>query len=160
VVAKFFASGKTGPVDYESRQLWLAYRFVVQPGDRLHLFFERSRQKPRQGISVGCDTKRQKLRVNQHEASGFTLWPDTAPKHVELEYVPARSTGTIYLMNVWELPEHGTVMRGVNAAAMAVRQLRDGEWLFECNDGYGTEPPTFDHIVVRLIHEPARGTSR
>lgn len=109
---------------------------------------------PRQGLTVQCRDRRHKLRINGQEANRFVLWADTAPRHIEVEVPPARQDPEISLANVWELPGYGTTLMGVNSASMAISEVKPGELLLECNDGYGVEDPDFTDLVVRLVFEP------
>ncbi len=153
-MSQLFDEGSVGPITYEGRHLWLAYRIPVSPGDRLHLLFESHRSPPRQGIKVGCDNRRQRLRLNQEDANSFVFWADTAPRHIELQFLPPRAVGTVYLINTWQVPGYeGVHFRSINAASLAVSEPRANEWLLECSDGFGTEPPSFDDLVVRVVRE-------
>jgi hypothetical protein len=155
-LSQFFATNAGGPVEYAGRQLWPKYRVAVEPGDRLHMFFERFRREPLQGLAVECANRRHKVEVGGQALNGFTLWTDTAPKHVELTFLGKRAAGEVVLMNVWRLPEYEQVrFAGVNAAAMAVTEVSPNEWRLECSDGYGLETPRFDDLVVRVIREPS-----
>ena len=149
-----FGGGSTGPVVHQGRELWLSHWFAAQPGTRLRLHFERFRKHPVQGLRVLCRDRKHKLRINGHEAPAFVLWTNTAPPEVELEVAGGRTAREIGLVNVWELPEYGTTMQGVNAAAMAVTQLSENELRLECSDGYGTDGPNLDDLVVRLVITP------
>jgi hypothetical protein len=136
--------------------LWLAHWFTLSPGSRFHVLFEHSRHTPRQGLRVSCRNRRHSLRINGQEANSFVLWTDTAPQHVEIEVPAGRDTRDISVVNVWVLPEYGTTMQGLNAACMAVSEVRAGEFLLECSDGYGLEEPDFRDLVARLILEPGK----
>lgn len=155
-MSRFFAAGRTGPVAYEDRQLWLAHRTALRSGDRLHIEFESFRKEPLQGLGVECVNRKHRLEVAGQALSGFTLWTDTAPRHVEITLLGKRTAGEVALMNVWRLPGYEQVrFSGVNAAAMSVTTVRPDEWLLECSDGYGLEAPTFDDLVVRVLVERA-----
>jgi hypothetical protein len=152
--SRFFGPGNVGPVPFGDRALYLTYWFTLPAGSRFHVLFERARPSPRQGLRVRCRSKRDTLQVAGQRGNQFDLWPDTAPPHVEIEVPAGRVAREIGVMNVWELPEYGTTMQGVNAACIAVREVRPGEILLECSDGYGAGEPEFDDLVARLILEP------
>jgi hypothetical protein len=155
-MSTLFAPGTVGPARRDGRELWLAYEIALRAGDRLHLLFERWTTAPRQGLALACVNRRHRIGCAGQAGNRFTLWTDTAPKHVEIEYLLRRGRGAVSLMNVWQFRDYGpTVFRGVNAACMAVSSLGDNEWLFECSDGYGLEPPCLDDLVVRVIRESA-----
>ena len=154
LVSRFFAPGSTGPVNYAGKELWLSQRVSMRPTTRIHVYFENYRTTPRQGLAISCASGEKRLRTNEQTSSGFTLWTDTAPKHVEVEYVAKRATDDLLLMNVWSLPEYPELrLSGINAAAMMVTPIRENEVRLACNDGYGLEEPTFTDLVVRVVFE-------
>ena len=157
-MSEFFEEGTIGPVRHGDRELWLAHQVVVAPSDRLHVFFEKFDHLPRQGLLIACENSRQRLRIGEIESASFVLWCDSAPPHVEIEYLPVRASGAVHFMNTWQLKGYDSVQfRGVNNAAMSVEELGDDEWRFECNDGYGTEEPRFEDLVFRLVLDRGGG---
>src|SRR5687767_11630499 len=106
--ACFFAPDSLGPVTYEGRELWLSYRLPVTTGDRVHILFERFTDRPRQGLRVTLKNRRHRVAINTQEGSGFTLWCDTAPRHVEVHVAKAGRRGDqLILMNAWQDEKYG-----------------------------------------------------
>jgi hypothetical protein len=152
--ACFFARDSLGPVAYEGRELWLSYRFPVVAGDRVHIFIERFSARPRQGLRVMLNNRRHRIRINPEEANQFILWCDTAPRHVEVDVTRSGRRGEeLILMNAWQDEKYGTMLYGLNWAAMDVHREPDGSVMLRCSDGYGREP-CFDDLIVRVIVEP------
>ena len=152
--AAFFAGGVIGPVAHEARELWLAYRTPVETGDRVHVLFEHAESRPRQGLRVLMDQRRHQLEINGQRGKGFTLWADTAPRHVEVEIAKAGRGGALVFMNVWEEEKYGTMLLGMGWCAISVRRDPDGSLVLDCSDGYGPGP-SFGDLVVRVLHERA-----
>jgi hypothetical protein len=145
-----------GPISRDGRNLWLSYRIPLAPADRIHILFERAQPPVRNGLILALTNRRQRLRINDHESARFSLWADSVPQHTIVEYLPPRSVGELVLMNQWNIPEYGpTTFQGLGNACMAVTTVRPNEWLAECNHGYSSSPPTYDHLVVRIVREPA-----
>lgn len=152
----FFGPG-IGPVAYGDRSIWHSHLFTTPPGSRFQLVFVRSRAEPRQGLRLSCVNKRHTLRINDIDAAQFVLWADTAPQRVEVAVSKGRQPRQIRLLNVWELPDYGTTMQGINAACMSVSHTESGSVLLECSDGYGVGPPDFTDLVVRIILDSTLG---
>ena len=150
--ACFFAADTVGPVSHNGRELWLSYRIPVGTGDRIHLLFERFSSRPRQGMQLMMANRRHQLAIAGHEGRQFVLWADTAPRHVEVEITKAGRGGTLVLMNAWQDEKYGTMLYGLNWAAMDVSAEADGTLLIDCSDGYGLEP-SFGDLVVRVLPE-------
>ena len=150
-----FPIGTIGPLVRAGRELWLSHRIPLGPGDRIHVLFEHAQPPLRHGLILALTNRRQRLRINDYEAARFSLWVDTAPRHTEVAYLPPRSRGELVLMNQWNIPEYGpTSFQGLGNACMAVSTVQANEWLLECNHGYGSATPTYDHLVVRVVKEP------
>jgi hypothetical protein len=151
-----FPANTVGPISRDGRNLWLSYRIPLAPADRIHILFERAQPPVRNGLILALTNRRQRLRINDHESARFSLWADSVPQHTVVEYLPPRSVGELVVMNQWSIPEYGpTTFQGLGNTCMAVTTVRPNEWLAECNHGYGSSAPTYDHLVVRIIREPA-----
>ncbi len=148
-----FAASHGQPIEFAGHKLQLSLRLELTPASRLHILFESSIHKPVQGISVTADRPKHRLVVAGVSARSFALWRDTAPNHVEVSLPEARQRVPVTIYNVWRDEKHGTMMYGLNAAAMRVTQEAPSKWLLECSDGWGTDA-NFDDLIVRVVEEP------
>lgn len=141
-----FASGE--PITYQDRILWSAYRSTTIAGDRWLMEFERFVATPVQGLMVAGGEKTTRLQIEQHRAQQFVLWTDSAPRRVELLVHTAQEDATIGFWNVWRDEKHGTLLYGLNAAAIEIQKHDDESVSLLCSDGW--KGPDFGDLVVRI----------
>jgi hypothetical protein len=153
-----FVASRGRPIEVGGQCLHATFRLELAPNSRLHVLFERAVSRPVQGLSISAVRKHHRLAVANTTARHLVLWEDTAPKHVEISVPPARLQVPIWMRNVWRDEKYGTMMYGLNAAAMVVTEKAPRQWLLQCSDGWGTEP-NFSDLVVSLIVEPPSGAA-
>ena len=148
-----FVESNGAPIQYDGRTLHSSLRLPVSAGDRVHIFFEHFVARPVQGLVIQAANRAHKLAIAPTSHNMFVLWTDTAPRHVEVAApAKARKPVELVLNNVWRDEKYGTMMYGVNAAAMVIEQPRADEWTLACSDGWNVEPD-FTDLVLRLVHE-------
>jgi hypothetical protein len=145
-----FLKSKGAPIEYQGRWLYLGYWFPVSVGDEIRVTFVKFAKQPVQGLRVGTRGKGCQLELAQQRGDDFVLWAETAPRLVKILVVEARSGAEVGLWNVWRDDKHGTMMYGVNNAAIDVNRQPDGRVLLMCSDGRGK--PDFDDLVVEVEH--------
>ncbi len=153
-----FLASAGAPIEVDGQRLHSSLRLEPAPKGRIHVFFERSVQRPVQGLSISAASDKHQLTVAGTSARHFVLWRDTAPTHVEIELPAARLPVPLVIHNVWRDEKYGTTMYGVNAAAMRITEEAQGKWLLECSDGWGNDA-NFADLVVRIVVEPAGGAA-
>ncbi len=147
-----FIASHGQPIEFAGHQLHARLRLELAPESRLHILFESSIHKPVQGICITADRPKHRLVVAGVSARSFVLWRDTAPNHDEVALPRARQQVPVTIYNVWRDEKYGTMMYGLNAAAMRITQEAPGKWLLECSDGWGTDAD-FGDLVVRVVEE-------
>lgn len=156
-----FVASKCEPIEYMGHVLHCSHRIYVSSCDRVHLFFDRFREIPAQGLCIAGKKKHHKLEVNGHKQRQFVLWPDRVPKHVEVVAPKARKPLEICLYNVWWEPTvtltdgmyAGGINYGMRPVAMEIEKHNDHSWELHCSDGSDFEAD-FQNLVVRVVHEP------
>jgi hypothetical protein len=143
---ELFTKEKGGPITVDGRQLFSTYVVQVKDGEILKLDFLRSAARPVQGISLTA--KRCQLEVSGSAGGGIELWTNSAPKHVELKVVRAKSGATVDIVNQWIDEKYGT-SRQVNNAAIEIEKQADDTLLLRCSDGVGETD--FDDLVFQLV---------
>jgi hypothetical protein len=148
-----FVESNGAPIQHDGLTLHSSLRLQVSAGDLVHIFFEHFVARPVQGLVIQAANRAHKLTIARSRHNMFVLWTDIAPRHVEVA-APAKARKPVELIvsNVWRDEKYGTMMYGLNAAAMVIEQPRADEWTLACSDGWGVEPD-FSDLVVRLLHE-------
>jgi len=139
---------KGEPISYQGRTLWSAHWAPTATGDRWFFDFESFTSAPVQGLMVAGREKTTRLQIEAHRAQQFVLWTDSAPRHVELSVVSARNGASIGFWNVWRDEKHGTMLYGLNAAAIDVQKHDNDSITLHCSDGW--RGPDFRDLVVRI----------
>lgn len=154
-LAELFDRSGGKPILYAGRMVRASFALAVESGDKVSLTFERFERLPVQGLRLALEAQGGQLEIFGQRASEFVLWTDTAPREVQVVITTANNKkASLVLWNVWRDTKHGTMLYGVNNAAMDVIPEEGLGALLRCSDGW--LGPDFDDLVVRVAL-PMRG---
>jgi hypothetical protein len=146
-----FAEVNGSPIEFEGRTLYPYFSVSVTRGDRIEISFLRFAERPVQGLSLGSENRNLRLECNGTSGRTFTLWTDTAPKHLAVEIIrPVRNPIRLEIRNIWRDEKYGATMYGLNAAAIQLEKQDNGDFLLRCSDGWGE--PDFNDLVALVRH--------
>ena len=93
-----------------------------------------------------------RLNVAGASSPSIHLWMDTAPPVIDVLCETATEGAELCVSNRWRLDD-GREDEWLNNSGMLIEHDDNCGIVLRCAEGYGTDPPTFNSLVVRL--EPA-----
>lgn len=147
-----FISSRGGPIEYEGRELHLAFVLPVHAGDEIRIVFLRFTRELRQGVRIVTRGRGCKVSVGGRLLDDVVLWSDTAPREVLMTVHGGGKGAEIRIWNVWEDPIRGTMLQALSSGAIEIQPQPDRSVVLRCSDGSGE--PEFDDLVILLRHGP------
>jgi hypothetical protein len=155
-----FAENGFSPIEYDGLTVHPMFRMPIAVGDRWRLRWLDAASPRVQGLALrvrlpdvgGRRGEAGRLKVAGASSPWIHLWRDTAPPVVEVLCEEATAGAELRVSNRWRLDDGGED-EWLNNFGMLIEHDDDDGIVLRCSEGYGTEPPSFNSLVVRL--EPA-----
>jgi hypothetical protein len=152
-----FADNGFRPIGYEDMTVHPMFRTPIAVGDCWRVSWLDAASPRVQGLALrvrlpdvpGRRGEAGRLKVAGASAPSIHLWMDTAPPVVEVSCEQAIEGAELHVSNRWRLRD-GREDEWLNNFGMLIEDDDSGGVVLRCNEGYGTDPPAFNALVVRL----------
>jgi hypothetical protein len=152
-----FADNGFSPIEYDGMTVHPMFRTPIAVGDRWRVRWLDAGSPRAQGLALrvrlpdvsGRRGEAGRLNVAGESSPSIHLWMDTAPPVIEVLCEEAAEGAELRVSNRWRLDD-GREDEWFNNFGMLIEHDDNGGIVLRCAEGYGTDPPSFNSLVVRL----------